>query len=149
MSEMYAHPSEPLAAFETAACSFDRGLLAARNAVIGESARNDALRDITAMMQLLKSEGRAAIGLLATSHSAEQRAMAEGCRARLADAVNLHRAACRYIKQGIVPPEHKPIGTRDVPRNAAAGSDASDDWQTAWAMVWVRAWYLPWASDRR
>ena len=101
------------------------------------------------MMQLLKTEGKAAIGLLATSHSAEHRALAEGCRARLADAVNLHRAATNCIKRGIVPPVPALIGTAGAPNGAGKGPDVIEGWQTAWAMVWGRAWYLPWTSDWR
>jgi hypothetical protein len=146
MFEMNRLASERLTAFENAACCFDRGLLAAREAVIAENSgreidRDSVLLDIAAVMQPLKSEGKSAIGFLATSHSAEHRAMAEGCRTRLAHAVNLRRAASRCIRQGIVPPLPELLETASVAKETGPGAEA---WQTTWTMVWVRAWYLPW-----
>jgi hypothetical protein len=149
MSEMKWLTSQPLAAFEAAACCLDRGLVAAREAVIAENSgrqsdRAGVLLDIAAMMQVLKSEGKAVIGLLATSHLAEHRAMAEGCRTRLADAINLHRTTLGCMREGIVPVLPAMSATGGSANQTKPGADAA---QTAWAMVWVRAWYLPWISD--
>jgi hypothetical protein len=115
----------PLAAFERAASRFECGILAARDAAIAENSSLEsgsigALLDIGGTMRLLKAEGRDAIGLLATSDRAEHRAMADACRARMADAIN-----------------RAPI------------PDVTPIWPTVWVMEWTRAWSLPWTFDWR
>jgi hypothetical protein len=149
--------SAPLAAVERAASRFECGILAARDAAIAENSSLErgsigVLLDIGGTMRILKSEGRDAIGLLATSDRAEHRAMADACRARMADAVNLHRAACRCIKQGIVPPLpalDAAAGASKQEAGRAPVPDVNPIWPTVWIMGWTRAWSSPWTFDWR
>jgi hypothetical protein len=148
MHRMIDWNSAPLAAFEIAASSFDRSVFAAHDAVIGEHLRSehdrlDVLLNIAGMIRQLKREAGTAIGLLATSNLAEHHAMADSCHARLADAVNLHRAASRCIRQGIAPP----LPSREAPLTPRAEAskqqqNADPVWPAVWAMAW--AWYVPW-----
>ncbi len=146
MSRMIDLTSAPLAAFETAASCFDDGLVAAHDAVIAarigsEHDRMAVLLNIAGMIRQVKREGGTAIGVLATSHLAEHHAMADSCRARLADAVNLHRAASRCIRQGIAPP--LPARAPALPQQP----EVMPIWPAFWAMAW--SWYLPVVPVRR
>jgi len=141
--------SAPLAAFERAASRFERGILAARDAAIAENSSLEngsigVLLDIAGTMRLLKSEGRDAIGRLATSDRAEHRAMADACRARMADAVNLHRAASRCINQAIVPPLPALDAGAGTATEEPDRADVTPVWPTVWLMAWTQAWCSPW-----
>jgi hypothetical protein len=141
-----------LAPFERAASCFDCAIVAARDTIIAarHDCEGDPRRDlvqIAGMLRLLKSEARDIICLLATSDLAEHRAMADRCRARMADAINLQRAASRCIKQGVVPP---------LPASYAgvAVSKIEPEWVEPWAfggvwlMAWTVAWGMAWGSAR-
>jgi hypothetical protein len=136
-----------LASFERVAACFDGAIVAARDAIIAadydfENDPNGVIRQIDGMIRLLKGEARMAICLLAASDLVEHHGKAEACRVRMADAINLQRAVCRCIRQGIVPllpasyaevaAKVDPEWTRIWMRNQF--------WLIDWAVAWNTAW---------
>lgn len=142
--------------FEKSARCFDNAIVAARRSATLpnytlEDARKGMLLEISDRMRLLKTEARAVIGILATSDLAAHRDMANACRVRTANAVNLHRAVTRCIRHGTVPPLPALYSAADA-RNDAP------EWAHPWAyhqalsmacvMAWSSAWSAAWTLGR-
>jgi hypothetical protein len=141
-----------LAPFEKAASRFDSAIVAARDVIIAgnydfEGDPKCVLLQINGTLRLLKTEARVAISLLATSDLAEHRARAEMCRGRMADAINLQRAASRHIRQGAVPP--LPASYAGSPA-AKAAPPCADPWAygQVWLMAWAMAWCMTWSPRK-
>jgi hypothetical protein len=142
-----------LAPFEKAASRFDSAIAAARDVIIAgnydfEGDPKHVLLHINGTLRRLKTEARIVISLLATSDLAEHRARAEICRGRMADAINLQRAASHHIRRGAVPP--LPAAYAGGPATNAAPT-CGDPWTCGqvWLMAWAMAWWMTWSQGGR
>lgn len=134
-------PTASLVPFEMAASCFDSAVMAARAAMVAPKWRHggDAsggLIEINDMLRHLKRQARAAIGQLATSDVVEHRAMAEACRVRMADAINLHRTASCCIRRGVAPPPPAMYAALKTGPGWPQPWPCHQAWLVAWVMVW-------------